>query len=154
MGTMSNKLPKVQQGCHKCNIWVPTCGCQLPRWLPCGMWVSLTCSLSLAARWRDTARSRPRRRVAFLTCLIVGQNACDTLMGNRLKIFGRKALYGEGFCGSFSKRHGELAYCVGCTNIFTCLLRLSSGSKYTSQWSTRNNSCFWRTSLALYSRNF
>ena len=118
------------------------------------VWVSLTCSLSLAARWRDTARSRPRRRVAFLTCLIVGQNACDTLMGNRLKIFRRKALYGEGFCGSFSKRHGELAYCVGCTNIFTCLLRLSSGSKYTSQWSTRNNSCFWRTSLALYSRNF
>ena len=118
------------------------------------VWVSLTCSLSLATRWRDTARSRPRRRVAFLTCLIVGQNACDTLMGNRLKIFRRKALYGEGFCGSFSKRHGELAYCVGCTNIFPCLLRLSSGSKYTSQWSTRNNSCFWRTSLALYSRNF
>ena len=60
--------------------------------------------------------------------LIVGQNACDTLMGNRLKIFRRKALY-----GSFSMRHGELADCVGCTNIFTCLLRLSSGSKYTCQ---------------------
>ena len=118
------------------------------------VWVSLTCSLSLAARWRDTARSRPRRRVAFLTSLIVRQNACDLLLGSCLRIFKRKTLYGEGVCGAFSKRHGELADCVGCNNIFTCLLRLSSGSKYTSQWSTRNNSCFWRTSLALYSRNF
>ena len=65
------------------------------------VWVSLTCSLSLAARWRDTARPRPRRRVAFLTSLIVGQNACDLLVGSGLRIFWRKALYGEGVCGAF-----------------------------------------------------
>ena len=33
--------------------------------------------------------------------LIVGQNACDLLVGSCLRIFWRKASYGEGVCGAF-----------------------------------------------------
>ena len=92
------------------------------------------------------ASTKLRRRVAFLTCLISSwdKTLVICLWVAVWEYCDERHYMGRESVGLFSMAwHGELADCVGCTNIFTCLLRISSGSKYPRQWSELFKKLYW-----------